>query len=361
MLRWLILSLFITLTYGQTHREAVEHSVHGVTLAERMKELNVAGVSMAVISDYKIEWAKGYGLADVEKALPVGTDTLFQAGSISKPVAAVAAMKLVEQGKLSLDEDVNAKLKSWKVPENEFTIAEKVTLRRILSHSAGLTVHGFPGYVSGVPIPAVPEILDGKPPANTAAVRVDLIPGTQFRYSGGGYTIAQLLMQDVTGLPFAAMMRDFVLLKAGMTRSTYEQPLPASLSGQAATGYVHEKPVPGRYHTYPEMAAAGLWSTPSDLARFTIEIGKSMEGRSNRILLRASVDRMLREEQKPYGLGFALDGTRFAHGGVDEGFQSELMSTRDGHGAVVMTNSDHGGQLAQEIIEAIAAVYQWPK
>ncbi|MGA2592487.1 MAG: serine hydrolase [Bryobacteraceae bacterium] len=335
------------------------------TIEERMKALHVRGVSVAIIQNYDVEWAKGYGFADLEAKRPVTTETLFQAGSISKPVAAVAAMKLVEQGKLRLDEEVNTFLKTWKLPDNEFTKEQKVTLRRIMSHSAGLTVHGFPGYAAGEPVPSLVEVLDGKKPANTAAIRVDILPGTQFRYSGGGYTIMQLAMIDVTGETFPALMQELVLSKAGMSHSTYEQPLPSALASVAASGYrSNGDAVAGRYHTYPEMAAAGLWTTATDLARFAIEIQKSREGQSNKILTKATVEEMLREQKKPYGLGFSLEdvggSSRFGHGGADEGFQALLSGTFDGQGFAIMANSDNGIKLANEIALAISAAYHWP-
>ena len=279
-------------------------------IADRMKALHVHGASVAVINNYEIEWAKGYGYADVESKRPVDRATLFQAGSISKPVAAVAAMKLVEEGKLRLDDNINSFLKSWKVPDNAFTTEKKVTLRRIMSHSAGLTVHGFPGYAAGEPLPTIPQVLDGVKPANTPAVRVNGEPGTIWRYSGGGYTIMQLAMTDVTEKTFPALMTELVLSEAGMNESTYQNPLPSKLSGTAASGYLRDgTAVAGRYHTYPEMAAAGLWTTPSDLARFGIEMQKSREGRSNKILKKTTVEEMLHEQKKPYGLGFALSPT----------------------------------------------------
>lgn len=330
----------------------------------RMKELNVRGVSVAVIHDYKIDWAKGYGVLDDETRKPVNTETLFQAGSISKPVAVTGAMKLIEEGKLSLDEDVNVKLKSWKVLENEFTREQKVTLRRTMSHSAGLTLHGFPGYEAGAPVPTVPQLLDGLKPANTGPVRVDTVPGTLGRYSGGGTTIMQLLMTDVTGRPFPELLRDLVLSKAGMSHSTYEQPLPERLRENTASGYKGDgAPVKGKYHTYPEMAAAGLWTTASDLALFAIEVAKSREGRSNRILRQATIELMLTEQKKPFGLGFSLEqrgATKwFGHGGADEGFQADWNCSFNGDGVVVMANSDNGGLLAREIEFAVAAAYGW--
>jgi CubicO group peptidase (beta-lactamase class C family) len=253
------------------------------TIEERLRHHQAPGVSIAVIKNFKVEWAGGYGVRDAETREPVTTETLFQAGSISKPVAAMAALKKVEQGRLALDEDVNLKLVSWKLPENELTAKRKVTLANLLSHTAGLTVHGFPGYAADEPLPNVAQVLDGAAPANTAPVRVDLEPGTRFRYSGGGTTIAQLMLTDTERKPFPEIARETVLAPLGMTDSTYEQPLPPARARRAAAGHHADgRPVPGKFHVYPEMAAAGLWTTPTDLARFGIEVQLSLQGKSNR-------------------------------------------------------------------------------
>jgi CubicO group peptidase (beta-lactamase class C family) len=218
-------------------------------LNKRMEQLHVPGVSVAMIDNYQIAWAKAYGLANAETGTLVTVDTLFQAGSVSKPVAALASLKLVEQGALDLDRNVNDQLKSWKVPDNKFTKEHPVDLRGLLSHTAGLTVHGFPGYAMGTPIPTVPQILDGVKPANTQPVRVNKVPGDGFRYAGGGTTVAQLLLVDVTGRPFPDLLRDTVLEPLNMTSSTYEQPLPERLWSRAATGHKADgKPVAGRWH-----------------------------------------------------------------------------------------------------------------
>ena len=334
-------------------------------LAERMAALKTPGVSVAVINDGRIEWARGYGVADAGGNAPVTPQTLFQAASLSKPVASLAALRLVEQGKLALDEDVNARLTSWKVPENDFTKTEKVTLRRLLSHTAGLTVSGFPGYSAGAPVPALVQVLDGQKPANTAAIRADVVPGTISRYSGGGYTVMQQLLMDITGRPFPSLAADLVLKPVGMTDSTYEQPLPearraAAASGHLATGGL----LPGRYHTYPEMAAAGLWTTPTDLARFLIEMQKALQGKS--AILSASMARQMVTDQKgSYGLGLGLEGAgasaAFGHGGSNAGFKCGMTAfIESGRGAVVMTNGDQGGRLASEVLRAVAAEYDWP-
>jgi len=335
-----------------------------LSLAELMKTLNVPGLSVAVIEHYKIAWAKGYGVIEPGSSTPVTPRTLFLAGSISKPVAATGAMALVQQRKLSLDEDVNQKLTSWKVPENEFTKSEKVTLRRLMSHTAGLTVHGFPGYDVDAPMPTLVQIFNGEKPANTAPIRVDIVPGTQERYSGGGITIEQQLMTDVTGKPFPALMRELVLDKIGMNDSSYEQPLPPSRAAMTAGGaYLDGKAVHGRWHIYPEMAAAGLWTTPSDLAKFAIEIALSEQGKSNRVLSQVTVREMLTPVKDQAGLGFFLDKENpgeFGHGGSDEGFQALLMMNGDtGNGVAIMADSDNGNFLEDLILRRVAKEYAW--
>ena len=237
---------------GQEERiRRIETSVVSIPLGAReqplqmdlqklMATFKVPGLSMAVIDDYQIAWTKTYGVTDAGSNKVVTTTTLFQAGSISKPVAATGALVLVEQGKLSLDEDVNLKLKSWKVPENDFTKSEKVTLRRLLSHTAGLTVHGFPGYDVDAPLPTLVQIFNGEKPANTAPIRVAIVPGTEERYSGGGVTIEQQLMIDITGKPFPVFMREAVLDKIGMANSSYEQPLPTPWAARTACGTTND-------------------------------------------------------------------------------------------------------------------------
>jgi CubicO group peptidase (beta-lactamase class C family) len=336
------------------------------TLAERMQHYHVPGVSIAVIDSGRIVWARGVGVKEVGGSDSVTPATMFQAGSISKPTFAVGVMRLVQDGRLDLDEDVNAKLTSWTVPENKFTVREKVTLRRILSHSAGLTVHGFPGYTAGSPIPTVPEILTGETPANTAPVRVDTFPGAISRYSGGGTTVAMLLVTDVTRKPFPEFMQETVLGPAGMSHSTYQQPLPVLLAPAAASGHTESGTVvPGKYHTYPEMSAAGLWTTPSDLATLAIELQRTHAGQSDRVINKATFDHMLTMQKAPFGIGYELDGNgptlEFFHGGDDAGFVAMFVAFAErGQGAVIMTNGDNGNPLIREILSSIAEEYGWP-
>ena len=336
------------------------------TLAERMANHRVPGVSIAVIEGGRVAWSRGFGVRQAGTADSVTAATLFQAASISKPVAQTAMMKLVERGTLDLDADVNRYLTSWKVPENRFTATEKVTLRRIASHSAGLTVHGFPGYASSDSVPTAVQVLGGTRPANTMAVRVDTTPGAIGRYSGGGTTVMQQLLVDVTGKPFPALVRELVLAPAGMTRSTYEQPLPASRASEAA--HAHDRggaPIAGRWHTYPEMAAAGLWTTPTDLARWALAIADARAGRSSALLKPETARQMLTEVKGGFGIGPSVGGTgtafRFGHGGANAGFHSELVYYPElGVGAAVMTNGDGGPLLIREVMYALASEYGWP-
>jgi CubicO group peptidase (beta-lactamase class C family) len=335
------------------------------TLADRMAADHVPGVSVAVIHNGVIEWARGFGVVRLEGA-PVTTETLFQAGSISKPVAALAALHLIEQGRLSLDTDVNQALTSWKIPPSSAAPGAVVTLRELLSHTAGLTVQGFPGYAASAPIPTLVQILNGEKPANTDPIRLEAPPGSRWKYSGGGYTVMQQLLIDVSHQPFPALLHDTVLSPIGMTHSTYEQPLPEALRAKSATPYGGDgTPVEGGFHTYPEMAAAGLWTTPTDLARYAIEIQRSLSGNANHVLSVEMTKKMLVTGQGNYGLGLVIGGSPenpyFSHGGINAGFENSLIAyQRAGEGAVVMTNVQNGQQVADAVIRSIARVYDWP-
>ena len=334
----------------------------GLTLADHMAALHVPGVSIAVIQNGEIAWARGFGVTRLGGPA-VTPDTLFQAASISKPVSALAVLRLVESGKLNLDTDVNQYLKTWKVPENQFTAKAKVTLRTLLTHTAGMTVRGFPGYAANSPLPTLVQILKGEPPANTPRIFVDTVPGTSGRYSGGGYVVAQQLLEDVTGIPFPQLMRDSVLMPIGMTHSTFEQPIPASRLQAVATPYDSEgRPVPGGPHVYPEMAPAGLWTTPSDLARYALEVQKALAGKSS--VLSAAMARQMLTPINGRGLGPQTGGRKenpyFTHGGSNEGYKCYFVAYNNGDGAVIMTNGDNGARLASDIFRTIAYEYKWP-
>ena len=332
-----------------------------------MQQLGIPGVSIAVIDGGKVVWTRAYGIADTVDKTPVTVDTIFQAGSISKPIAALGALRLVKEGKLSLDEDVNAKLQTWRVPANDFTKEQKVTLRRLVSHTAGLTVHGFPGYAVDSKIPTVVQVLDGQPPANTSAVRVDVIPGSTYRYSGGGYTVMQLLIADVAKESFESFMQSKVLDVLGMTSSSYSQSPPAALAARRASAHrPGGQRIPGKFHIYPEMAAAGLWTTPSDLARYLLYVEAAVRGETGQLLTPAlAKDLVTRQQPGEHGLGPSIDEpgefARFGHGGVDEGFEADMLAyVSGGRGVVIMANANLAQLLFQEIRGSVARAYQWP-
>jgi CubicO group peptidase (beta-lactamase class C family) len=338
-----------------------------LTLAEVMRRFRVPGVSVAVIKDFQIHWAKGYGVADAGSGRPVQVDTVFQAASISKPVTAMAALHLMQGGALGLDDDVNRHLKSWKVPDGEFTPGQAVTPRALMSHTSGADDgFGFPGYEPAAPRPTVAQILNGDAPSNVGEVTFARPPYAAYKYSGGGVTVMQQLLTDVTGEPFAALMRTRVLDPLGMRGSTFEQPLPEAWAVRAAhahngQGAHGEMP----WHVYPEQAAAGLWTTPSDLARFVIEVQQAVRGPKGSVLSQASAREMTSPVGTgPYGVGLAVEkrgeGWYFGHGGSNWGFRCSLIAhVRKGYGVVVMTNGDAGGGVIAEIEARVAAAYGW--
>lgn len=307
---------------------------------------------MAVIDGGDIAWARGYGVRDADHPDAVTSETVFQAGSVSKPVAAMAALRLVEEGRLTLDDDIGRWLTSWRVPSIG-SWQPRLTLRQLLSHTAGLTVHGFQGYDRDTVLPTLVQVLDGAEPANSAPVRVDLIPGAQFRYSGGGYCVLQQVLVDVTGQPFPDLMRDLVLAPLGMAHSTYAQPLPTSWRQRAASGHQPGgAPVEGCWAVYPEMAAAGLWTTPSDLARVALDLQRALARRPGtllspemvRMMLAPQFDQPTDDLDERIGLGFFLRGegqaAQFRHTGSDRGFLCLFSGyERLGAGIVAMINA----------------------
>ena len=344
-------------------RVKIEGESHNIL--DRMARYKVKGLSVAVIHNYEVVWAKGYGWADEKEKRVVTTQTLFEPGSISKSLNALGILKLVQEKKLDLYADINSYLKSWKFPYDSLSKNKKITLANLLSHSAGLTVHGFPGYDREGKIPTVPEILDGKKPANTPAVRSQFEPGLRFQYSGGGTTISQLILTDVTQKPYDKFIYENVFKPLGMENTFFTQPPPADKLSLVASGYrKNGNVVIGKFHVYPEQAAAGLWTTPGDLCKYIIETQLAYLGRSAKVLN----EEMTKLRLTPYidksaALGVFIEergGIKyFQHGAGNEGFRGQYYgSLEGGNGVAIFVNSDNG-EILFELINSVASVYHW--
>jgi CubicO group peptidase (beta-lactamase class C family) len=334
---------------------------------ELLAEFKVPAVSVALIRDFKIEWARAWGVKDVKTGEAATADTLFQAASISKPVAAMASLRAVQDGRFTLDQDINTILKSWRLPARPESQGEIVTPRMLMSHTSGTDDgFGFPGYHPDAARPSLAQILDGEKPANRGSVRVGRPPMTGFKYSGGAVTIQELALTEVLGKPFPLIMRELVLDPIGMTNSTYEQPLPSAWQSRAAHAHNQEGELgdaPWRVH--PEHAAAGLWTTPTDLAKFAIEVQQALAGRSTRVLSRATAQEMVTPVGVgPFAVGFTIEkrgeGWYFGHGGSNWGFRCDLIAHRSkGYGVAIMTNGDNGGRLIAALREKISRAAAW--
>lgn len=350
----------------------------GWNLIERMKDYKVPGLSIAVIKDYKIDWAKSYGLADTIHKIPVTTETMFSAGSISKFLMAVTALKMVENGEIELEQPINNYLSSWKIEENDYTKKTPITLRMLLSHSAGTSQTSYFGFTPTQPLPTIKEILSGAKISETRPVVVNSEPNKEFRYSGGGSMIAQLALMDVSGKSFSNLTQEILFDKLGMKNSTFEQPVPSKYTKQCSWAYSAASWFKGLPYVYPQQAAAGLYTTPTDLARFFIDVQKSYIGKGQ-VLNQATTIKMLTPQQnisdggykEQIGIGPFLiqrtdnkdpKGVYFEFTGVNAGFLAYGMaSVEGGNGVIIMLNSgDDQNGIGKEIRRAVAKVYNWP-
>lgn len=330
------------------------------SIEERMRYHKINGVSIAVIHNYKIEWAKGYGWADVLEKRKVTPYTLFQAASITKSINSLGVLKLVQEGKLNLDEDINEYLTSWKFPYDSLSQNKKITVRNLLNHTGGLTVSGFPGYATNDTLPTLIQILEGKNPSKTPAVRSEFEPELRYQYSGGGICIAGLIITDVSQSSYSDFMSQNILKPLQMNESFFMQPPSADKYKSLATGYYRNgSEVEGKFRIYPELPAAGLWTTPTDLCKYIIETQLSYNGSSSKVL---NAD-LTRERLKPLGMGVFMeekgDTQYFLYSGGNAGFMSEYWADlKNGNGVVVMLNSDNR-TIIQEIINSVAYTYHW--
>lgn len=337
------------------------------TIEERMAHYGVPGVSIAIIRDGEIVAFKNYGVLQAGSADRVTPDTLFSAGSVSKVAAAAIVLRLVDAGTLDLDRDVNAYLKRWKVPPGAWTADNPVTLRRLLSHTAGATVHGYPDFAPGASLPTIVQSLDGRPPAVTEPVRIVTPPGTRLRYSGGGVSIEQLIVEDVLGVDFETAARRYLFVPLGMKRSTFQQPLDPAVGNiaKAHNGRGEAVALPRGFESMPETAASGLWTSSADYARLVVAIMKSYAGKPGAFLSQPLARQMLTAvEPGSVGLGPFLSGSgftrRFYHTGANDSYRASIEGyPATGHGLVIFTNGSSGTRLNSEIRRAVADAEAW--
>jgi len=348
---------------------AVEGESLHYAMNERLAHYHCPGVGVAVIDNGDLAWSAGYGLIEENKPEPVCAETMFSGASISKPVAAVLALQYVERGVFDLDTDVNRYLKSWQVPENEFTRQAPVTLRWLLCHKAGTTIHGFGRYSPSRPLPRAIDILSKVVKFDkheTLGVTVDKVPGGSTRYSGGGTTIVEQMLEDVSGKRFHDLARENIFEPLGMRRSTFVMPLPAEYHAVTAVGHEDGQVLPEKFTCVPAIAAGALYTSPEDYARFMIACRNAYLGRPSAILGRDMAEQMMTTQggRGEFGLGWEIFGSgpnrRFGHGGSNDGYQCDATCyLQDGKGAVVMTNADSGLIFYWEIFNGIADLYGW--
>ena len=344
------------------------------SLADRMAFWHVPGVSVAVINDGKIEWAKGYGVADLSTGAAVDEHTLFHGASLSKPINAMLVLQFVQEGKLDLDTDVNQQLKSWRLPPSDLIQGRTITLRRLLSHTAGMSWAAFgKGFPASQPSPSLVDLLNGRPPA-TQPVRVEELPGKRFHYSGGAVMISQLILEETSGEPYAALAKKRVFDRLGMPESTFEQKLMPEQLKHVAPGFKKGERVNGPERIYPAMSAAGLWSTPADYCKIILEIQHAFTGAPAKILSPGAAAVMLtpyianakNANPKPstVGMGVFLAGQGkdrvFFHAGSHAGYSCYMIGRLEaGQGVVVMTNGEDAFDFIGEIVQTIAQEYGW--
>lgn len=335
-------------------------------ILDRMKFYKVPSVSIAVIYNGKIEWARAYGYADPENKKLANTETLYQAASISKSINALGVLKLVQDGKLSLDKDIRKYLKSWTFPDNEFSKDKKINLKNLLSHTAGLSTSGFMGYSITDSLPNINQILNGQRPANSEAVKPILPIGTEFKYSGGGITIIRKIIDDNISTNYDSLMQVLVLKPLNMKNSTFSQPLNNQWKNFASAYDTNENVLKGEFYIYPEQAPDGLWTTATDLARFVISIQQALKNNPSAILKQDMAKEMLTPvlSSSDVALGTFIKekgGEKyFTHSGANLGYRSDYYgSFTTGNGVVILTNSDNGQQLIDEIINSVATEYNW--
>ncbi|MGZ3874691.1 MAG: serine hydrolase domain-containing protein [Mucilaginibacter sp.] len=334
------------------------------TIADRMRYYHIPSISIAVISNGKIAWAKAYGLADADGNRKADVHTLYQAASISKSINAFCITRLACQGRLNLNKDIRTYLKTWTFPDNELSKGKIITIKNLLSHTAGLGTGGFRGYAKGDSVPSINEILDGKRPANSEAVKPVLPPGTKVQYSGGGTLVSKKILTDNINSDYANLVKNTVLKPLGMRESTFEQPLPAGRSNFAIAYDKNKKALAGKYYIYPEQAPDGLWTNPTDYAKFILALQHSLKangGFLSKMLANEMITPVLAGSDAALGTFIIEKGGEkyFTHTGANMGYRSIYYgSCSTGNGVVIMANSDNA-QILDELVNSVAVAYSW--
>ncbi|UFJ38885.1 beta-lactamase family protein [Brevibacillus humidisoli] len=336
-----------------------------INMNERMKYYRVPGVSLALINDGKLHLAEGYGVLEGKTNRSVTTHSVFHACSISKLATAMLVLRFIEQGILDLDENVNKQLISWKVPDNHHTNQKQVTLRTLLSHQAGFIdpEGSFREHDSEQNIPTMLSLLEGRTSSCPEPISLKYQPGSDFQYSDAGFCVIQQLVEDVTRKSFQQVIKEFIFEPLQMNNSTSEWAIPDTGHDRFACGHNQNGSViEGKYPIYPYQAAAGLWSTPTDLAMLVIEIMDSLKGKGKLGLSPKLINEMITPQGcSPWtGLGLFLDSSaqelEISSLGWGVGFQSIVIAyPYAGTGAVMMTNADLGVHQTKGIIGEIAA------
>jgi CubicO group peptidase (beta-lactamase class C family) len=337
-----------------------------LSLAGRMAFYKVPGVSIAAVDKNSVELARAYGVKDAQTQQQLTKDAVFQGGAFSQIIASAAALRLVEQGKLDLEGDIGRQLKSYELPPE--APSRSLTPKALMTHSAGFSDQIFSGYAPDEPLPLLRQILDGEKPANNGPVWVPPARplAANAQYSESGYVLLQLLLEDVAAEPFASFVHRTVINPLAMSRSSFAAPLPAGLKSEAASGHLREgQTVPNLWNTYPESAAKGLWTTAPDFAAFLSDLLQAAMGKPGKVLSSGAARVMLSPQVENFGFGFLVEGMgddiQFNLRGKTRGFACYMvLYPAKGQGAVIMTNSDNGFFLIQEILAAFAEVYKWP-
>ena len=347
---------------GQVKFLGVPENLSSIT--RKMTEYNIPALSLAVLRQGEIAWAELYRNADFSETQKLDCSAIFQAASLSKPVTFMAALRMQAAGDIDLDDNIQKYLKDFVLPLGKQTAENPVTLRNIFSHTSGITPGGYQGYAKDLPMPSDLDVLKGSEGVNSPAIEVVTTPNETLGYSGGGYTLAELALQNIYNDEFSSIMKKWILEPAGMKHSEFTQPLPASKWDQAARGHTPSgEVVEGGWRNHPEQAAAGLWSNAVDMAQFLIEIYRAYQGQSS-IFSQADIISILGDERDGHVYGFLVnrsgDDISLTHYGGNAGYRTGMtISLKSGNGLVYLINSDNGGALGNELLLSASQVYNW--